>query len=377
MELKNYLNVLFKKWWIVLPTFLITLTAGLVMVYTQTPLYSATTTYVVVPSLAFGDLKSFANGLDMLGRRDEIATTFTEIAMSRTIKQQAMESISLESGRNYTVSGKLRAGTNIIELTVSGPDPVISQDLANAIGATLEEYVRGSYEVFILRPLDEATTPASPISPNKSLSLTMAAALGLVLGAGLAFLSAYLETPASSVADINIIDEQTGVYNKDYFLRRLSNEMVRAKRNKYPLSVALMRVDNLGLLKGTNSGKVRSDILNQVGAMAHHQLREEDIVAYYGDDTFAFVLPDVSGENAKAILENLQDQLGWTPLQTATNGPKINLKGIVGIAIYNHNGTSRDDLVAQADRAMHLAEVNENGNVYLIADTQPMDYPNA
>ncbi|MBE7472362.1 MAG: diguanylate cyclase [Anaerolineales bacterium] len=52
---------------------------------------------------------------------------------------------------------------------------------------------------------------------------------------------------------------------------------------------------------------MRSDILNQVGAMAHHQLREEDIVAYYGDDTFAFVLPDVSGENAKAILENLQD----------------------------------------------------------------------
>lgn len=375
MELKNYLNVLFKKWWILLPTFLITLTASLVMVYTQTPLYTATTTYVVVPSSAFGDLKSFANGLDMLGRRDEIATTFTEIAMSRGIKQQAMGSISLESGRDYAVSGKLRAGTSIIELTVSGPDPVISQNLANAVGATLEEYVRGSYEVFILRLLDEATRPTSPISPNKSLSLTLATVLGLVLGAGLAFLSVYLETPTSPVADINIIDEETGVYNKDYFLRRLSNEMVRAKRNKYPLSVALMRVDNLGLLKGANSGKVRGDILNQIGTLAHHQLREEDIVAYYGSDTFAFVLPDVSGENAKTILENLHSQLGWMPLQTTTIGAKINLKGIMGIAVYNHNGINRDELVAQADRAMRLAEVNENGNVYLIADTYTTDAP--
>ncbi|NJN93569.1 MAG: diguanylate cyclase [Anaerolineales bacterium] len=377
MELKNYLNVLVKKWWIVLPAFLITLTASLVMVYTQTPLYSTTTTYVVAPSSAFGDLKSFANGLDMLGRRDEIATTFTEIAMSRSIKQQAMDSISLESGRNYAVSGKLRAGTNVIEFTVQGPDPVITRDLVNAIGATTEEYVQGSYEVFVLRPLDEATTPSSPVSPNKTLSLTLAAILGLVLGAGLAFLSAYFEASVSPITEVNIVDNKIGVYNKDYFLRRLSNEMVRAKRNRYPLSVALMHVvDNLGLMNGANSNEIRAKILHQIGVLTSQYLREEDIVAYLGDDTFALLLPDMTGENAKAVMEYMQTRVNMFSFQPITQNTKLNLKSIVGVAAYNHNGTSRDDFVAQANRALHLAEVNENGSVYLIANNHPADYPN-
>src|SRR6185503_14601801 len=123
MELKIYLNILLKKWWIVLPTFLVTLTAGIIFTYTQALVYSAKATYVVAPSSAYGTVKDFAGGLDMLGRRDEIATTFAEIAASQTIKKQALDSLSLDSGRNYSVSSKLRAGTNILEFTVTGPDP--------------------------------------------------------------------------------------------------------------------------------------------------------------------------------------------------------------------------------------------------------------
>ena len=378
MELKIYLSILLKKWWIVIPTFLVTLTAGMVLTYTQSPIYRATTTYVVAPSPVLGDAKSFANGLDMLGRRDEIATTFAEIASSRSIKEAATNSISLASGRNYTISGKLRAGTNIIELTVQGPDPIVTQDLANAIGSTTEAYVKDSYEVFVLRPLDKAVTPTSPIRPNPLLNLSLTAILGLALGAGLAFLSTYLETPARSMAEtVSMFDEQIGVFNKDYFMMRLGDEMVRAKRNQYPLSVALMRVDNLELLKGNNSAKIRSEMLQQVASRASQQLREEDIIAFYGNETFAFLLPDMTGEKAKTFIEELQTQIGWLPFQSTSNGTALNLKSIFGIAAYDHNSTSRDDLVAQADRALRLAEVHENGNVYLIADTHTTDYPHA
>lgn len=368
MELKTYLNILVKKWWIVLPVFLITVTVAMLLTYTQTPVYRATTTYVVVPSPSFGDVKSFANGLDLLGRRDEIATTFAEIASSRSIKGLAMSSISLESDPGYAVTSQLRAGTNIIEFTVEGPDPTVTRDLANAIGKTTEDYVKGSYEAFILRSLDDATIPGSPISPNKSLNLTLAVLLGLILGGGLALLSAYLEVPASSIAAINIVDNETGVYNKDYFLRRLSNEMVRAKRNRYPLSVALMQVDNLNMLKGLGSTKASADILQQVAALSKQYLREEDILAYLGNNIFGVLLPDMTGENAKAVMEYLQTRVGFVPLQSVTDGAKLNLKGTVGVSSYNHNGTSRDDLVAQANRALQLAEVNENGGAVLIAE---------
>lgn len=368
MELRIYLQILLRKWWIVIPIFLVTLTSGIVFTYTKTPMYSATTTYVVVPSSSFGDVQSFSSGLDMLGRRDEIATTFAEIASSRRIKNSVTESLSLEPGIDYTVSSKLLAGTNIIEITVKGPDPTIVRDMANAVGAAIEEYVQGLYEVFALVPLDEATIPKTPVSPKKPLNLALVSVLGLVLSGGLAFLSEYLEAPLSSAVGVNIIDDETGVYNKDYFLQRLSEEMVRARRNRYPLSLALMRVSNLSLLKGANSVKVRREMLRQVAMLTSQYLREEDIVAHLDRDVFALLLPDTTGENAKALMEYLQTRVAWTPFESSLNGVKFNLKSIVGITTYNHNGTSRDELVATATRALQLAEVDDGSKAYLITD---------
>jgi diguanylate cyclase (GGDEF)-like protein len=368
MELKAYLNILLKKWWIVLPAFLVTLTAGIIFTYLQTPIYSATTTYLVVPGASFGSGENFAGGLDILSRRQEIATTFTEIASSRKIKDQAQAALALEGLGPYSVSSKSIDGTNIIEFTVDGPNPETVRDLSNAIGVATEGYVRGLYEVFNLRLLDEAQTPTSPISPNRSLNIVLAAIFGLILGGGLAFMSEYLGTPLTSAVSVNIVDEQTGAYNRHYFLRRLGEEMVRAKRNRYPLSLALMRIDDLGLLKGINAGKVRTEMLRQVAMLTSEYLREEDIVAHFDGDLFAILLPDTTGENAKAIMEYLQTRVAWTPFESATGDSKFNLKSIVGIVNYGNNGTSRDELVNKAGRALELAEVEHNGKAYLISD---------
>jgi len=365
MELKTYLNTLIRKWWIVIPAFLITLTSGVVFTYTRTPIYSATTTYIVAPSSSFEDVRSFTSGLSTLSQRDEIATTFAEVASSRRIKNLALKSLALESGSGYSINNQLRRGTNIIEIEVVGPDPVITRDLANAVGATIEEYAQGLYEVFTLVLLDEATIPNKPISPKTTNNLILAAILGLLLGGGLAFLAEYLETPLSSADSMNIIDNVTGVYNKEYFLRRLSEEMVRAKRNRYPLSLALMRVDNLTLLGG-DSTKIYDDLLRRVSVMIGQYLREEDIVAYLQDDVFALLLPDMTGENAKALMEYLQTRVAWTPIVSTVSGVTFNLKGVVGITSYNYNGTGRDELIAQANRALQLAEVQGEGKTFLI-----------
>jgi len=366
MELKTYLAILLKKWWIVIPTFLITLTSGIVFTYTQTPIYSATATYVVVPSSSFGDVRSFANGLDILGRREEIATTFAEIAASRRIKKLALDSLSFDSGQDYLVSSILRAGTNIIEITVEGPNPTIVKELANEVGITVEKYVQGLYEVFMLAPLDRAIAPLNPSNPNIPLNLALSAILGLALGGGLAFLSEYLETPLNHIARLSIIDEETGLYNQEYFSHRLGEEMIRAKRNRYPLSLAMMRIDNISLLHGEQARKMRSELLRQVALLTSQYLREEDIVAYLNNNMFGLLLPDVTGDNAKALMEYVQTRIAWTPFETST-GMKFNLESIIGITAYLHNGTSREELVSQANRAMQLAETANDSKTHLFA----------
>lgn len=195
MELKVYLQILLRKWWIVIPTFLITFTSGIVFTYTETPIYRATTTYVVAPGSSFEDVRSFTSGLSVLSQRGEIVSTFAEVASSRKIKELALNSLALELKHNYSINSKLRSGTNVIEITVTGPDPVIVRDLANAVGSIIEEYVQGLYEVYNLVPLDEATIPSKPISPKTTNNIVLAVIFGLVLGGGLAFLAEYLEAP--------------------------------------------------------------------------------------------------------------------------------------------------------------------------------------
>jgi diguanylate cyclase (GGDEF)-like protein len=354
MELRFYLNILLRKWWIVIPAFLVTLTAGVVFTYSQPSVYRATATYVVVPSSSFGDARGFANGLDLVSRQAAIAATFADIVSSRKIRESALDSLSLESGGGYVVTGKPRRSTNIIEIVVDGADPTVARDLANAVGAAAEEYVQGLYEVFILIPLDEASTPRTPISPKTTNNLILAALLGLVLGGGLAFLAENLEARPELASNLNIIDRETGLYNKEYFSRRLSEEMVRAKRNRYPLSLALMQVKNLSSLNGSDSGKAHSELLRKTALLTTEYLREEDLIAFLGNDTFAMVLPDVTGENAKTLMEYLQTRMALTPLESSYN-VKVIPKSIVGITAYNHNGVGRDYLVSQASRALVLS----------------------
>lgn len=377
MELKNYFQILLRKWWIVIPAFLITFTAGVVFTFTTTPTYSATTTYIVAPNSLFEDAKSFMSGLSVLSQQDAIASTFADIASSGKVKGLALKKLSIQSGKDYSIESQLRSGTNIIEITVYGPDPVVTRDLANSVGTIIEDYAQGLYEIYALTQLDEAQIPISPTSPKVINNLLLATIFGLVLGIGLAFLAYYLETPLNEVFSVNIIDGETGIYNKPYFMQRLTEEMVRARRNRYSLSLALMQVDNLNLLKGPSSDKVRGEILRQVARLSGQYLREEDIIAYLSNGTFAFLLPDTSGENAKAIMEYLQTRLIWTSFEETSSGIKFNFGGVVGIVAYNHNGTSRDELMDKAYKALELAEVNEDGKAYLISDSTPLGENNA
>jgi diguanylate cyclase (GGDEF)-like protein len=371
MELKIYLRVLLGKWWIVLPAFLITFTATVVFTFTQAPTYRATTTFVVAPSSSFGDVQSFASGLDMISRRDEIASTYAQVAASRLIKRAAADELNLSQDQRgrLSVDSQLLAGTNVLMIVVEGNDPVLVRDFANVVGAKTVAYVQELYEVHDLRSLDQATRPASPVKPNKKLNLALGAILGLALGGGLAFLSEYLQAPLESMTNPGILDDETGAYNRRYFRQRLGEEMSRAERNKYPLSLALMNVDQLEVMGGSSSPQVRSEALRKVAVFLKQYLRQEDVVARLDGTVFAFLLPDTPGEEAQAIMEKLQTRIAWTPLEMERSGAKLNLSSATGVAAYQYNGTGQDEFLAKAQRALQQAEGASYSKVCLLSES--------
>jgi diguanylate cyclase (GGDEF)-like protein len=370
MELKTYLRLLFKHWWIVLPTFLVTLAATILFTRGQPAIYSATATYVITPTAEFGDVRAFASGLDTLSRRTEIGTTYGQVAQSRTIRSAVIEELGLSpsQAQGLSIRAEQVAGTNILKVTVEARDPDIAQTTANAVGENTVEYAKNLYEPYMLRSLDPAVRPRNPIKPSPMLNYALGGVFGLALAAGLAFLADYLATPMGSVVALNIIDAETGTYNQDYFQQRLSEEMARAKRQNYTLSVALINVDHMGTLKGAQSGDARAEMLRKVAVFLKHSLREEDLLAYIGDATFALLLPDIPKEAARTLTARLQTRMAWNPFELERSGIKVNLSSAAGIASLDDRNIDRNELMDQARKTLENAGTNSYEQAYPAAD---------
>jgi len=370
VELKLYVRVLLKRWWLIVPTFLVTFTATIVFTFTQAPVYVATATFIVSPSAAFQDARSFLSGLDVLGNKSQVANTYVEIATSYAVRHEIATELGLSpaQARTLLVKGKLRAGTNVIELSVEGNDPALIAHFANRVGERTVDYAQKLYEVYDLKPLDTARPPLESTSPNKKLNLALGGVLGLALGVGLAFLAEYLQTPLENMANVGILDGDTGAYNKRYFAQRLGEEMSRARRNKYPLSLALMNVDHSDVIRTTVAPDQHSEALRKVAVFLRQYLREEDVMARLDETTFALLLPDTPVDKAHSAIEKLQTRMAWTAFEMEKSGAKLNLGAASGIVAYNFNGTGQDELLSQAAQALQQAESAGYGKVVVVGD---------
>ncbi len=362
MELKKYMRVIWKWWWLVLSALLISVTSALVFTYSQTPIYRSSATFIVSPSGSIGGLSDIFRGIDQLSKRDGIMLTYTEIATSRTILDTVYKKMGLtpEQLKFLSVDSELIPSTNIIKITVESNDPALTKDCANLVGEETIEYVHKLYEIYDMKLLDPAYLPTSPSKPKKAQNLMLAVILGSVLGGGLAFLADYLRSPTTSIGSVNIIDNDTGVYNRHYFLQRLREELRRSARRRYPLSLGLMAIERLDVIEGIRLPQLRNEVLRQVAFYIKQYLREEDIMARFEGEKFAFILPDTDGRSAQEILRRLQTRIALNVFELE-NGTKFNLTSTCGVTAYNFNGIGLDELLNEAEVALRRAEA---GNGY-------------
>ncbi len=373
MELKIYLRIILKYWWIILGAFVLTLVPTYLFVNSQPWIYETEATFVIRPrsSIAAND-DEIVDALDTISRRVEINTTFAEVSSSSLIKQQAIERLALtaEEQQGLKVNSKVIAGTNILEIGVQGPDPEIVRDFANAVSLETLAYVSNLYDVFELEPLDEADLPDDPVSPNKALNLALGGGLGLLLGIGLIFFMEYLQEPVQVDSRVNVIDLETGAYNHSYFTLRLRQEMSRSRHNNYSFSLGLIKIYHRGLMHSTEQPVSAAQAFRLILNGLEPNLREEDILAYLGQNTFALLLPHMPGDAAKDLFTFLRTQIGLVKPDQIGEGQATAIYCSIGYVVYSQQSTA-SELLAQANQALEEADTAVYGKVHLFTPTGP------
>jgi diguanylate cyclase (GGDEF)-like protein/PAS domain S-box-containing protein len=152
-------------------------------------------------------------------------------------------------------------------------------------------------------------------------------------------------------------DGLTGLFNRRRFEEELERHIAQGRR--YGMSGALLMLD-LNDFKQVNDryGHRAGDrVLTAVAMVLRHRLRESDIVARFGGDEFAVLMP-VGGANEATELADLL----VVAVHRDVSAPAGPVSASVGIAVFEE-ASSADEILSRADDAMYADKRAARGPV--------------
>lgn len=182
------LRIVRRSWWVVVVCALTASNLALVLAYQQDPQYRAEASYLVRPGVSIEDNRDLLNSFFPLDGR-ALTVTYAEILQSERMFATAAEELDIETGtlKLYKKSAVVLPESNVLVLSVSGPDPEVAASLVNTIGQLSIDYFSQLYQVYDVQLLDPAVTPTVPYSPTPVRDAGIAGALGVAIGFGLGF----------------------------------------------------------------------------------------------------------------------------------------------------------------------------------------------
>ncbi|ABR30135.1 diguanylate cyclase [Thermosipho melanesiensis] len=104
-------------------------------------------------------------------------------------------------------------------------------------------------------------------------------------------------------------DELTKVYNRAFIMEKLKELLQLSLRQKIPLSVAMIDIDDFKKVNDTYGHLKGDEVLKKVAQIIRDNLRESDYVGRYGGEEFLVILPGISCNQAKKVLERILDKV--------------------------------------------------------------------
>lgn len=160
------------------------------------------------------------------------------------------------------------------------------------------------------------------------------------------------------------IDPATGLASRRYLEMFLHRELSRSERMGKSLSIAIFDIDGLKKLSGKiDRGKVDAAVAT-TGKRLKSELREYDLVARYSTGRMIIVLPDTSANRAFEIIARLHRSAALVIIGNKQASISV------GIAVYPVHGTSAEELINSAHRALNRGRIDGSNRVHSLERLQ-------
>ncbi len=172
------------------------------------------------------------------------------------------------------------------------------------------------------------------------------------------------------VEELSYTDNLTGLANRRYFLRRLDEEIDRAKRYERSLALIILDLDELKSVNDRYGHQAGDTIIQRVGELMRTSIRSIDVIARYGGDEFCVVMPEADRATCVRFMNRLQLKIAghkFTLEQFKTDSEGLRCTISQGAAVYPDHGSTSEHLIYAADMA--LLKAKESGrNQFILSD---------
>ena len=165
-----------------------------------------------------------------------------------------------------------------------------------------------------------------------------------------------LRSHYQAAMDSAVIDWLTGLYNHGYFKKFLDLEIKKSLRQKYPISLIMLDVDNFKTYNDSHGHSVGNILLQELAQIIRKSVREVDLVARYGGDEFAVVLPYADIQGAYQVAQRIDQDVRTHRFSNITFDREPQMTVSMGLAWYPKDAVHMDELVHSADQRLYGAK---------------------
>lgn len=167
-------------------------------------------------------------------------------------------------------------------------------------------------------------------------------------------------------------DPLTQLYNQRMFWSLLEYEVGRAARHGYAFGVLVIDMDNFKTINDTHGHAFGDQFLRQVAETLQDGLRSGDILARYGGDEFAAILPEAGEKESIMVTERLLSRMRRFRLR-APDGSTVGASLSIGIAMGLQHAETARGLFAIADAQMYRAKQAGKNDFAFPESDAPLD----
>ena len=170
--------------------------------------------------------------------------------------------------------------------------------------------------------------------------------------------------------DLAIRDELTGLYNHGYLQERIVQEFSRAARYNYPISCLVVDIDHFKIVNEDRGYRLGDTMLKECAELLFENARLSDLIARFGGEEFAVLLPHINYEGAAELATRLRQAFAE---HVFGDTEEISLTVSIGISSFPEDPMkNRCELLTFANQALFRSKAAGRNRITQYKDIVPI-----